>query len=108
MPPAQTIRVVRGDQIDQDAVGVEELFVGDVAALARLNERYSAPTVIVATVERVVAARPINGVVATQTQYRVSTFSACEALASAGALLSVVVGYVTKVSGSRYPGRRKK
>ena len=30
------------------------------------------------------------------------------ALASAGALLSVVAGYVTKVSGSRYPGRRKK
>ncbi len=48
---AVPIRVVRGDQIDQDAVGVEELFVGDVAALARLNERYSAPTVIVATVE---------------------------------------------------------
>ena len=45
------IRVVRGDQIDQDAVGVEELFVGDVSALARLNERYNAPTVIVATVE---------------------------------------------------------
>lgn len=30
------------------------------------------------------------------------------ALASGGALLSVVVGYVTKVSGSRYPGRRKR
>ncbi len=48
---AVPIRVVRGDQIDQDAVGVEELFVGDVSALARLNERYNAPTVIVATVE---------------------------------------------------------
>lgn len=48
---AVPIRVVRGDQIDQDAVGVEELFVGDVSALARLNERYNAPTVIVSTVE---------------------------------------------------------
>ena len=48
---AVPVRVVRGDQIDQDAVGVEELFVGDVSALARLNERYNAPTVIVATVE---------------------------------------------------------
>lgn len=48
---AVPIRVVRGDQIDQDAVGVEELFVGDVSALARLNERYNAPTIIVATVE---------------------------------------------------------
>lgn len=30
------------------------------------------------------------------------------ALASGGALVSVIVGYVTKVSGSRYPGRRKR
>lgn len=48
---AVPVRIVRGDQIDQDAVGVEELYVGDVSALARLNERYNAPVIVVATVE---------------------------------------------------------
>jgi hypothetical protein len=48
---AVPIAVVRGDQLDQNALSVEEAFVGDVTALARLNERYRAPTVIVATVE---------------------------------------------------------
>jgi len=57
---AVPIRVVRGDQIDQDAVGVEELYVGDVSALARLNERYNAPTVIVATVEGSRDAGPLS------------------------------------------------
>jgi hypothetical protein len=45
------VSVVRGDQLDQDAMSVEEAFVGDVTALARLNARYRAPTIIVATVE---------------------------------------------------------
>jgi uncharacterized protein DUF2066 len=48
---AVPVTVVRGDQLDQSAVSAEEAFVGDVSALARLNERYRAPTVIVAVVE---------------------------------------------------------
>lgn len=43
--------LVRGDQLDQDAASVEDAFVGNVTALARLNERYRAPTIIVATAE---------------------------------------------------------
>ena len=35
--------VVRGDQLDQNAVSAEEAYVGDVSALSRLNERYRAP-----------------------------------------------------------------
>jgi hypothetical protein len=45
------VAVVRGDQLDQNALSVEEAYVGDVSALARLNERYRVPTVIVAIVE---------------------------------------------------------
>jgi hypothetical protein len=45
------VTVLRGDQLDQNAVTAEELYVGDVSALARLNERYRAPTIIVAVVE---------------------------------------------------------
>jgi hypothetical protein len=48
---AVPVTVVRGDQLDQSAVSAEEAYVGDVSALARLNERYRAPTVIVAVVE---------------------------------------------------------
>lgn len=48
---AVPVTVVRGDQLDQNAVTAEELYVGDVSALARLNERYRAPTIIVAVVE---------------------------------------------------------
>jgi len=48
---AVPITVVRGDQLDQNALSVEEAYVGDVSALARLNERYRVPTVIVAIVE---------------------------------------------------------
>ena len=48
---AVPVTVLRGDQLDQNAVTVEELYVGDVSALARLNERYRAPTIIVAVVE---------------------------------------------------------
>ena len=40
-----------GDQLDQNAMSVEEAYVGDVAALTRLNERYRLPTIIVAIVE---------------------------------------------------------
>jgi hypothetical protein len=43
--------VIRGDQLDQNAVSAEEAYVGDVSALSRLNERYRAPTIIVAVVE---------------------------------------------------------
>jgi len=45
------VMLVRGDQLDQNALSVEEAYVGDVSALSRLNERYRAPTIIVAVVE---------------------------------------------------------
>jgi Uncharacterized protein conserved in bacteria (DUF2066) len=48
---AVPVTVLRGDQLDQNAVTAEQLYVGDVSALARLNERYRAPTIIVAIVE---------------------------------------------------------
>jgi hypothetical protein len=48
---AVPLTVVRGDQLDQNELSVEEAYVGDVSALSRLNERYRAPTVIVAVVE---------------------------------------------------------
>ena len=48
---AVPISIVRGDQLDQDALAVEEAFVGDVSALSRLNERYRAPTIVVAIIE---------------------------------------------------------
>lgn len=48
---AVPVTVLRGDQLDQNAVTAEELYVGDVSALARLNERYRAPTIVVAIVE---------------------------------------------------------
>jgi hypothetical protein len=48
---AVPVTVLRGDQLDQSAVTAEELYVGDVSALARLNERYRAPTIVVAIVE---------------------------------------------------------
>jgi hypothetical protein len=48
---AVPLTVVRGDQLDQNAMSVEEAYVGDVSALTRLNERYRLPTVIVAVVE---------------------------------------------------------
>lgn len=43
--------IIRGDQLDQNALSAEEAFIGDTAALSRLNERYHAPTIIVAVVE---------------------------------------------------------
>ena len=48
---AVPVTLVRGDQLDQNALSVEEAYVGDVSALSRLNERYHAPTIIVATLE---------------------------------------------------------
>jgi hypothetical protein len=48
---AVPVALIRGDQLDQDAMTVEQAYVGDVTALARLNERYRAPTVIVAIAE---------------------------------------------------------
>src|SRR5471032_1090820 len=48
---AVPVTMVRGDQLDQNALSVEEAYVGDVTALTRLNERYRAPTIIVAIVE---------------------------------------------------------
>ena len=48
---AVPVTVIRGDQLDQSAVTAEELYVGNVSAIARLNERYRAPTIIVAIVE---------------------------------------------------------
>lgn len=54
------VAVVRGDQLDQDAMSVEEAYVGDVTALARLNERYRAPTILVVTVEGDPKAGPLT------------------------------------------------
>ncbi|HYD07245.1 MAG TPA: DUF2066 domain-containing protein [Reyranella sp.] len=48
---AVPVALVRGDQLDQDAMTVEQAYVGDVTALARMNERYRTPTVIVAIAE---------------------------------------------------------
>ena len=48
---AVPVTMVRGDQIDQNALSVEEAYVGDVTALTRLNERYRMPTIVVAIVE---------------------------------------------------------
>lgn len=45
------VTLVRGDQSDQNAMSVEEAYVGDISALSRLNERYRAPMIIVAVVE---------------------------------------------------------
>ncbi len=57
---AVPVSVVRGDQLDQDALAVEEAFVGDVSALSRLNERYHAPTIVVATLEGDKQAGPLT------------------------------------------------
>lgn len=48
---AVPVTVVRADQLDQNALSVEEAYVGDVTALTRLNNRYRAPTIIVAIAE---------------------------------------------------------
>ena len=48
---AVPVTVLRGDQLDQNAISVEEAYVGDNSALSRLNERYRAPTIVVAIVE---------------------------------------------------------
>jgi len=48
---AVPVTVIRGDQLDQSAVSAEAAYVGDVAALSRLNEGYRAPVIIVAVVE---------------------------------------------------------
>ena len=47
---AVPVTMVRGDPTDQSALSAEEAYVGDVTALSRLNERYRAPTIIVAVV----------------------------------------------------------
>ena len=54
------VTILRGDQLDQSAVSAEQLYVGDVAALARLNERYRAPTIVVAVVEGDKANGPLS------------------------------------------------
>lgn len=48
---AVPVTVVRGDQLDQNALSVEEAYVGDVSALSRLNDRYHLPSIVVAIVE---------------------------------------------------------
>jgi hypothetical protein len=56
---AVPVTVVRGDQLDQNVLTVEEAYVGDVSALTRLNERYHAPWIIVAIVEGSKASGPL-------------------------------------------------
>ncbi|MDB5489435.1 MAG: hypothetical protein JWQ58_3150 [Reyranella sp.] len=48
---AVPVTLLRGDPTDQNAMSAEAAYVGDLSALSRLNERYRAPTIIVATVE---------------------------------------------------------
>ncbi|MDP1839962.1 MAG: DUF2066 domain-containing protein [Reyranella sp.] len=48
---AVPVTVLRADPTDQGALTSEQAYVGDVAALSRLNQRYRAPTIIVAIVE---------------------------------------------------------
>lgn len=48
---AVPVTVLRGDAPDQKAASAEEAYVGDVAALSRLNERYRAPIIIVVVVD---------------------------------------------------------
>ncbi len=48
---AVPVTLLRADQVDQNALSAEEAYIGDVAALSRLNERYRAPTIVVAIVE---------------------------------------------------------
>ncbi len=57
---AVPVTVVRGDQLDQNELSVEEAYVGDVSALSRLDQRYHLPTVIVATVEGDKASGPLT------------------------------------------------
>ncbi|MFO1157417.1 MAG: DUF2066 domain-containing protein [Reyranellaceae bacterium] len=48
---AVPVTLLRGDQLDQNAVTAEQAYVGDVSALARLTDRYRAPVIVVAIVE---------------------------------------------------------
>ena len=48
---AVPVTLIRGDQLDQNAVSAEQAYVGDVSALARLTERYRTPVIVVAIVE---------------------------------------------------------
>jgi hypothetical protein len=48
---AVPVTVIRADQLDQRSITPEEAYVGDLSALSRLNERYRAPTIVVAVVE---------------------------------------------------------
>lgn len=56
---AVPVSLVRGDQLDQDAISVEEAFVGDVPALVRLNERYRAPVIVIVTLQGDKGAGPL-------------------------------------------------
>jgi hypothetical protein len=57
---AVPLTLVRGDQPDRNALSVEEAYVGDISALARLNQRYRAPTIIVAIAEGNKTSGPIT------------------------------------------------
>jgi len=48
---AVPVTLIRGDQLDQNAVSAEQAYVGDVSALARLTERYRTPVIVVVIVE---------------------------------------------------------
>ena len=57
---AVPVTVIRGDQLDQNAVSAEQAYVGDVSALARLTDRYRAPVIVVAIVEGDKEAGPLT------------------------------------------------
>jgi hypothetical protein len=48
---AVPVTLIRADQLDQGMISPEEAYVGNLSALSRVNERYRAPTIIVAVVE---------------------------------------------------------
>jgi hypothetical protein len=48
---AVPVTVIRGDQLDQSSIAPEDAYVGNLSALSRINERYRAPTIVVAIVE---------------------------------------------------------
>jgi len=57
---AVPVTVIRGDQLDQNAVSAEQAYVGDISALARLTDRYRTPVIVVAIVEGDKEAGPLT------------------------------------------------
>jgi hypothetical protein len=48
---AVPVTVIRADALDQASISPEEAYVGNLTALSKVNERYHAPTIVVAVVD---------------------------------------------------------